>query len=428
MIAGTTTFLTMAYIIIINPVILSAAGMPFGPVMVATILVAGIATIVTGLYANRPFCMAPYMGENAFFAYSVVIALSVTWMAALGAVFLAGLMFVILSFSGLRRSLINSIPRFLSASWAIAIGLFIMFIGLANAGIAVPGIPGAPVKIGNFDAIEVQLTIFGILLTLVLYAKKVVGAVLIGTVVMLMMGFVLGAMGLGTQLPHTIPDPFGPIPDWGEVAFKMDVAGALNATLIPIILVMFIMDFLDTAGTIMGLGAKAGFLDKDGKLPEVEKVMQVDAASTAMAGAFGTTTSGAFVESATGIEAGGRTGLTAVTAGILFLVMIAFTPFFAGLPIGFLQIVAAPALVVVGITMFTPITSIDFTDMAQAIPCVLTIAFMLFTFNIGFGLAIGLVTYPLVMLAMGRAKEVPRLMYALAVLGVVLFLIYPYHS
>jgi AGZA family xanthine/uracil permease-like MFS transporter len=178
----------------------------------------------------------------------------------------------------------------------------------------------------------------------------------------------------------------------------------------------------------MGLGAKAGFLDKDGKLPEVEKVMQVDAASTALAGAFGTTTSGAFVESATGIEAGGRTGLTAVTAGILFLVMIAFTPFFAGLPIGFLQIVAAPALVVVGITMFAPITSIDFTDMAQAVPCVLTIAFILFTFNIGFGLAIGLVTYPLIMIAMGRAKEVPRLMYALAVLGVVLFLIYPYNS
>lgn len=426
-IAGTTTFLTMAYIMIINPVILTAAGMPFGPVMVATILVAAVATILTGLYANRPFCMAPYMGENAFFAYSVVIALSVTWNAALGAVFLAGMMFVILSFSGLRRSLIDAIPRFLSASWAIAIGLFIMFIGLANAGIAVPGVPGAPVKIGDFATIEVQLCIFGILLTLVLYAKKVVGAILIGTVVMLSAGFVLGAMGLGTQLPHTIPDPFGPIPDWGQVAFHMDIGGALTATLIPIILVMFIMDFLDTTGTIMGLGAKAGFLDKEGRLPQVEKVLQVDAASTAIAGVFGTTTSGAFIESATGIEQGGRTGLTALVCGVLFLVMLAFTPFFAGLPIGFLQIAAAPALVVVGISMFTPIANIDFSDMAQAIPCVLTIAFMLFTFNIGFGLAVGLVTYPLIMVAMGRARQVPRLMYALAALGAVLFLVYPYH-
>jgi len=424
--AGATVFMTMAYIIIINPVILSAAGMPFGPAMVATIMTAGLATIACGLYAKRPFAMAPYMGENAFFAYSVVIALGVAWNAALGAVLIAGLLFVLLSFSGLRKKMLEAVPPFLSATWGMAIGLFLLFIGLANAGISMPGVPGAPLSIGDLARPEALVVMVGIALTLYLHVKKVVGSILIGTMATLALGFILGGIGYGTSLPSSVPSIFGPIPDWGEVLFRVDMVGALNWTVLPIILVMFLMDFLDTAGTVLGLGAKAGFLDEKGRLPGVEKVMQVDAVATVAAGLMGTSTTGVFIESATGIEQGGRTGLTAVVAGLLFLGMIALTPFFSGIPVEFLGIAAAPALVVVGISMMSPIKRIDFDDMTQAVPAVLTIAFMLFTFNIGFGLAVGLIAYPLVMTVSGRHWEVGKLGWLLMALGALLFLIYPY--
>lgn len=424
--AGATTFMTMAYIIIVNPIILSAAGMPFGPTMVATIIVAGVATLACGLYAKKPFAMAPYMGENAFFAYAVVLGLGVTWNAALGAVFIAGLLFLLISVSGWRKTLLDSIPPFLSAAWGVALGLFLLFIGLANAGIAVPGSPGAPVQIGDLARPEIVLVFIGIAVTLFLHLKKVPGSILIGMGAMLALGFLLGGLGIGTDLPSSVPSPFGPIPDWGEVLFQLDIAGALNLTLLPVILVMFMMDFFDTAGTILGLGSKAGMLDEKGRMSGIDRVMQVDAASTVVGGLFGTSTAGTFVESASGLEQGGRTGKTAVVAGLLFLSMLALTPFFGGIPTGFLGIVAAPALVVVGISMMTPIKKIDFDDMPQAITVVLTIAFMLFTFNIGFGLAIGLIAYPLAMVASGRKSELNRTIWLLFALGLMLFAAYPY--
>jgi AGZA family xanthine/uracil permease-like MFS transporter len=416
----------MSYIIIVNPVILSVAGVPFGPAMVATILAAAVASIACGIYARKPFAMAPYMGENAFFTYSIVIALGVTWNVALGVIFLAGILFLLISFSGFRNKMVNAIPRFMPYAWGAAIGLFLMFIGLANAGIAIPGTPGAPVQIGYLDRPEAILVFIGIALTLFLYVKKVVGSVLIGTGVMIALGFIIGGLGFGTDLPHTIPQLWGPIPDWGQVLFKLDIGGAMSLTLIPVILVVFFMDFLDTAGTMLGLGAKGGFLDDDGHLPGADKVMQVDAAATAVGGLFGTSTVGAFIESATGIEQGGRTGMTAVVVGSLFLATIALTPFFVALPVSFLQLVAAPALVVIGVSMLSSVQKIDMDDMAQLIPTVLTIGFMLFTFNIGFGLAIGLVAYPLVMAATGRAKKVEKFAWVLLLIGALLFLIYPY--
>lgn len=424
--AGATIFMTMSYIIIVNPVILSAAGMPFGPAMVATILAAGVATLLCGLYAKKPFALAPYMGENAFFAYSVVLALGVTWNVGLGAVFIAGLVFLAFSLSGLRRTLVDAIPPFLSSAWGVSIGLFLIFIGLANSGISVPGVPGAPLQIGDLAQPEVIIVFIGILVTLYLHLKKVVGSLLLGMVVMLVLGFGLGALGYGTSLPTEVPSLFGPIPDWGEVLLKMDVAGALNLTLLPVIIVMFLMDFLDTAGTVLGLGAKADMLDEKGRLPGMEKVMQVDASATVIGGVFGTSTTGVFVESASGVEQGGRTGKTAIVAGALFLAMLALTPFFAGIPSGFLSVVVAPALVVVGISMMTPIKNIDFEDMTNAIPAVLTIALMVFTFNIGFGLAIGLIAYPLTMAASGRRKELSKLNWLLLGLGALLFICYPY--
>ncbi|RLI26695.1 MAG: NCS2 family permease [Candidatus Hecatellales archaeon] len=418
----------MAYIIIVNPVILHNAGMPLGPVMVATIMAAAVATILTGVYAKRPFAMAPYMGENAFFAFAVVAALGVTWNVALAAVFVAGIIFFLISISGLRRVLVEAIPPFLAASWAVAIGLFLMFIGLANAGVSLPGIPGAPVTLGNFSKPEVIIAFIGIALTLLLYVKKVPGSILLGIIITMALGFAVGAAGFGEVLPRKVPSLVGPLPNWGEVLFKLDFAGlASTLILIPIIVVMFLMDFLDTAGTVMGLAARAGFLNEKGRFPGVEKVMHVDSLATILGALFGTSTTGTYIESATGIEQGGRTGLTAIVTGLLFLAALAFTPFFSGLPPGFLQLAAAPALVTVGILMMTPIRMINFEDVAQAIPATLTIAFMLFTYNIGFGLAVGLVAYPLVMAATGRRKQVHPLMWVLWVLGVLLFLIYPYH-
>lgn len=428
-IAGATIFMTMAYIIIVNPVILSAAGMPFGAAMVATIVTAGVATLMCGIIAKRPFGMAPYMGENAFFAYSVVIGLGIAWSVALGAVFIAGVLFLIFSLSGLRRTTINAVPPFLIYVWGASIGLFLLFIGLANAGISVPGVPGAPVDIGDLAQPEIIIVVIGIAVTLFLHLRKVVGSILIGTVVTMGLGFIVGSMGYGTILPTEVPSLFGEMPDWGEVLFQMDVPGALALNMIPIILVLFLMDFMDTTGTILGLSAKAGFLDYEGRLPKWDKTIQVDAATTVMAGAFGTSTTGTFVESATGIEQGGRTGKTAIVAGVLFLVMLAFTPFFTSLShdsSGFLALIAAPALVVVGISMTSPIKKIDFDDMTQAIPAVLTIAFMLFTFNIGFGMSVGLISYPLVMTASGRRKELSKLTWVLGGLGLLLFAIYPY--
>jgi AGZA family xanthine/uracil permease-like MFS transporter len=357
-----------------------------------------------------------------------VVALGVTWNVALGAVFIAGVIFFLISVSGFRRMLIEAIPPFLAASWAVAIGLFLMFIGLANAGVSVPGIPGAPVTLGNFAKPEVIIAFTGIAVTLLLYVRRVPGSILIGIIVTMVLGFAAGTMGYGELLPRQVPSPVGPIPNWGEVFFKLDLAGlATTLILIPIIVVMFLMDFLDTAGTVMGLGARAGFLDEKGRFPGIEKVMHVDSLATMLGALFGTSTTGTYIESATGIEQGGRTGLTAVVTGLLFLAALAFTPFFSNLPPSFLQLAAAPALVAVGILMMSPIKMINFGDVAQAIPATLTIAFMLFTYNIGFGLAIGLVAYPLVMAATGRSRELHPLMWALWILGVLLFLIYPYH-
>lgn len=426
-IAGATIFMTMLYIVIVNPSILSFAGMPFGPVMVATIMAAAVGCIACGLYANRPFAMAPYMGENAFFAFTMVLAFGFVWKQALAGIFIAGILFILLTLSGLRKKLVAAIPPFLSASWAVAIGLFILFIGLANAGISLPGIPSAPVTVGDFTTAEILLVLLGTAVAGFLLVRKIKGALLIGILVTLFVGLGLGVAGYGTALPREIPSLTGAFPDWGEVFLKFDFTDIISTSMISLIIVVFLMDFLDTMGTLIGLGSKAGFLDKKGRLPQVEKPMLVDASVTALGAIFGTSTTGAYIESASGIESGGRTGLTAVTTGILFLAMLLVTPFFAGLydiSPGFLQLAVAPALIIVGVLMMTPLKMINFDDLTQALPAVLTIAMMIFTFNIGFGLATGIVVYPLVKVAAGRGKEVHPWAWGLFVVGVLLFVSY----
>ncbi len=418
-IAGVTTFMTMAYILIVNPLILSDAGMPFGPVIISTALSAAIATILTGIYAKKPFAMAPYMGENVLFTYSIVLALGVTWQVALGAVFWGGVLFLLATVLGIRTVLARAVPPFISASWSIGIGLFLMFVGFASAGISVPGVPGAPVHIGNLADIRVAIVFVGVAVTLALLLKRIPGSILAGIAVTMVLEYLVGISPVERGVEG--------FPNWFEVFGKLDPIGALTVpALIPIIVVLFLVDMFDTMGTVLGLSIKAGFVDEKGRPKDIEKVFHVDAIATVLGAVFGTSTVGTYIESATGIEEGGRTGLTALVTGILFLISLAFAPVIASLSPTFLRIAAAPALITVGILMLSTISKIDFSDPVQAIPAAFTIAFMIFTYNIGLGIAASLVAYPLVATALGRRKEVHPLSWVLALIGLALFATYPY--
>lgn len=310
-IAGLVTFMTMAYIIVVNPAILKAAGIPFGPSMVATILAAIFGTLLMGVYAKRPFAIAPYMGENAFVAYTVCGVLGYSWQTALGAVFISGVLFTILTLSGARASIAKAVPMNLKYSFAVGIGLFIAFIGLVNSGIVVLGTAGAPLHVGALNSKGVGLAIFGFILIAALMIRRVKGAILIGIIVTTLVGFVIGVAEAPAQWV-SMPPSIAPI------FLKMDILGALNWSFFAVILTMFTMDLLNTMGTLLGVSARAGLLDEDGNLPEIEKPMLADALATVFGAAVGTTTTGAYVESAAGIEEGGKTGLTAVVVAALF--------------------------------------------------------------------------------------------------------------
>ena len=414
-IAGATTFITMAYIIVVNPKILEAAGIPFGPSMVATIITAFLGTMLMSVYARRPFAIAPYMGENAFIAYTVVKVLGYNWQTALGAIFIAGVLFTILTLFKIRSWLTDQIPESLQISFAVGIGLFLTFIGLTDAGIVVPGVPGAPVHVGNLKQPAVLLSVFCFLLIMFLMVKRVQGAMLLG-----ILATTLFAMALGiTSLPSTwisVPPSVEPI------AFKLDIAGALRWGFFPVILTIFVMAFVDTMATLLGVSYKAGMLDKQGRLPEIEKPMLCDALATVAASLFGTTTAGAYIESAAGVEAGGKTGLTAVTTAFLFLTALFFAPFFSCIP----ACAYSPPLIVVGLLMLATITKAKLHDLTESVPAFSVIILMSFTFNIGIGMTAGFVLYPLMKVIANRASEVPAGLWVLGGLSLCFFLFYPY--
>lgn len=412
---GVTTFITMAYIIIVNPAILEAAGIPRGPSMVATILSAAFGTLIMGFYANRPFAIAPYMGENAFVAFTVVKVLGYSWQTALGAIFIGGVLFTLLTVFRLRSWLANSIPQGLKLSFAAGIGLFLTFIGLNETGLVVLGTPGAPVRIGQVTSTPVLLAIFCFLLMGVLLIKKVRGALLLSIVVTTILAFLLGAAKVPDRLVGTPPS-------LGSIFLKLDILGALTWGFFAVILTVFVMDFVDTMGTLIGVSARAGFLDENGNLPEVEKPMLADALATVLGALLGTTTTGTYIESAAGIEEGGRTGLTAVVTAILFLLALFFAPFFTAVP----AVAYGPALVVVGLLMLGPIAGIKFADYTELIPAFMTVVLMSFTFNIGVGMTAGFVLYPFFKLIAGRAREVHPGMWVLGVLSLLFYVFYPY--
>lgn len=414
-IAGITTFLTMSYIIIVNPKILEAAGIPFGPSLVATVLSAFFGTMIMGVYAKRPFAIAPYMGENAFIAYTVVQVLGYSWQTALGAIFISGVLFTILTMLKIRSWLANSIPESLKIGFSVGIGLFITFIGLNQTGIIKLGVPGAPVHIGNFHETNVLLAIISFLLIGILMIKKVNGSIIIGILVITILSILTGT----SEPPEKI---ISLPPDISPVFLKLDIAGALSWGFFSIILTVFVLDFVDTMGTLLGLSYKANLLDKNGELPEIEKPMLCDALATVAGALFGTTTSGVYLESATGIEAGGRTGFTAIVVAVLFLSALFFTPLFSAIP----PTAYGPALIIVGMLMISPIKNLNFDDLTEVIPVFLMITLMSFSFNLGIGLTAGFAGYIIIKSFTGRFKEIRFGMWVLGFFSLLFFIFYPY--
>ncbi|MEW6601851.1 MAG: NCS2 family permease [Nitrospirota bacterium] len=414
-IAGITTFMTMAYIIIVNPKILEAAGIPFGPSMVATILSAFFGTLAMGVYAKRPFAIAPYMGENAFIAFTVVNVLGYSWQTAIGAIFIGGVLFTFLTVLNIRSWLANSIPTGLKIGFAVGIGLFLTFIGLNETGIVTLGVPGAPVHVGNFKEPGVLLAVAGFLLICFLMVRRVRGSILIGIISITILSFILKI----TPLPDrwvSMPPSVSPI------LFALDIKGAVTWGVFAVILTVFVMDFVDTMGTLIGVSYKAGLLDENGNLPEIEKPMLCDALATVVGSLLGTTTTGTYIESAAGIEAGGKSGLTSVVTAFMFLLALFFAPFFTSVP----TFAYGPALIIVGMLMLTPITNIKFDDLTEMVPVFTIIILMSFTYNLGIGMTAGFIIYPLMKVVSGRVNEVPAGLWILTGMSLLFFIFYPY--
>lgn len=417
---GVTTFVAMAYIIVVNPAILSAAGIPIGPGTVATILAAVFGTLLMGLYANRPIAVAPYMGENAFIAFSLatmtVLGQPITWQQRLGTVFVSGAAFAVLSILRLRSWLANAISPSLKHSFAVGIGLFLMLIGLYETGI-VESAKDVPLKIGKLSDLRVQLAMGGFALMMVLMAWRVPGSILLGMVLTGAAGYWLG---LGEAPRAVAAVPWAAEYDVRQIAFQLDIRGVLHIAFLPILLTLFLVSFLDTLGTLVGLGAAGGMLDEHGNLPNMEKPMVVDALSCLFSAVVGTSTSGAFIESAAGIREGARTGLASVVTASLFALCLFLIP--AVQPLQQMKYAYGPALIAVGVLMLGAVTKIDFTDLTEAAPAVVTIALMPFTYNVANGLTAGLVLHPLMKLTTGRWRELHPGGIVLAVLCSVYYL------
>ncbi|WP_027339442.1 NCS2 family permease [Halonatronum saccharophilum] len=414
MMAGVTTFMTMAYIIIVNPLILSDAGMPFEAVMAATVISAALATLIMGFYANYPFALAPGMGLNAFFAYTVVLGMGLSWQAALAAVFVSGIFFIFITITGLRTALVNAIPTSLKSAVSAGIGLFIALIGLKNAGIVISDQATLVALTDNLTEPGVLLALIGLAITGILMARGFKGSILIGIVITTIIGIPMGVVEIGEGFsPFSLAvsfESFGAFIDGFPELFNF---GMLN-----VILALTFVDLFDTIGTLVGTGARAGMLDEDGNLPRADKALMADSVGTTVGAVLGTSTVTTYVESTAGIVEGGKTGLTAVTVGVLFLASLLISPLVLLVP----SEATAPALVIVGVLMMGAIKDIDFEDFTEAFPAFMTIAMMPFTFSIAEGIAAGIIIYPVMKLVSGRGKETNTIINILAVLFVIKYL------
>ncbi len=435
-IAGITTFMTMAYILAVNPSILSAAGMDSGAVFTATALASLIATLLMALFANYPFVLAPGMGLNAYFAYTVVLQMGYTWQMALAAVFVEGIIFIALSLTNVREAIFNAIPMNLKHAVSVGIGLFIAFIGLQNARIVVDSATlvsvysfKASIESGLFssEGITVLLALLGILITGVLVVKNVKGNILWGILITWALGIVCQLIGLYKVNPDIgmyslLPDFSNGIsvPSMKPTFMQLDFKAILSLDFFAIIFAFLFVDLFDTLGTLIGVASKADMLDKDGKLPKIKGALLSDAVGTTIGSMLGTSTVTTFVESASGVAEGGRTGLTAIVAAIMFGLSLFLSPIFLAIP----SFATAPALVVVGFLMITSITKIDFEDFTEAIPAYICIIAMPFMYSISEGIAMGVISYVVINLLSGKVKDkkISTLMYILAILFILKYI------
>lgn len=434
--AGITTFMTMAYILAVNPSILSAAGMDANAVLIATALAAFVGTAMMALFANYPFALAPGMGLNAYFAYTVVLNMGYSWQIALMAVFVEGLVFIVLSLTNVREAIFNAIPMTLKSAVSVGIGLFIAFIGLQNAKIVVNSdatlLTYQTFKGDTFHSIGIGaiLALIGVLVTAILLVRKIKGGILLGIIITWVLGIICELTGI--YVPNPDAGMYSVIPSaivsfdfssfghtFGQV-FKADFS---NIRILDFIVVMFaflFVDLFDTLGTLIGVASKADMLDKDGKLPRIKGALMADAVATSVGAVFGTSTTTTYVESASGVTEGGRTGLTAITTGILFLLALIFSPLFLTIP----SFSTAPALIIVGFYMMGAVVKINFDDMAEAIPAFLCIIAMPLAYSISEGIAIGVISWTLLNLLTGKArdKKISILMYVLTVLFILKYI------
>ena len=436
--AGVTTFMTMAYILAVNPNILSASGMDRGAVFTATALASFLGSCLMALLSNYPFVLAPGMGLNAYFAYTVVLGMGYTWQMALAAVFVEGLIFIVMSVTNVREAIFNAIPMNLKHAVSVGIGLFIAFIGLQNAHIVVNNdstllglfsFKGS-MEDGTFiyEGITVLLAIIGILVTAIFLIKNIKGGILWGILITWGLGILCQFTGLYT--PNVDAGFYSLLPDFSNglsipslapTFMKMDFSIVFTFDFVIIMFAFLFVDMFDTLGTLIGVASKADMLDEDGKLPNIRGALLSDAVATSIGAVCGTSTVTTFVESASGVAEGGRTGLTSLTSGILFGLSLFLSPIFLAIP----SFATAPALVIVGFLMLTSITKIDFNDYTEAIPCFITIIAMPFMYSISEGIAMGTIAYVVINLVTGKAKEkkISPLMYVLAVLFICKYII-----
>ena len=435
--AGITTFMTMAYILAVNPNILSASGMDRGAVFTATALSSFIATCLMALLSNYPFVLAPGMGLNAYFTYTVVLGMGYTWQQALSAVFAEGIIFILLSLTNVREAIFNSIPMNLKHAVSVGIGLFIAFIGLQNAKIVV-GNDSTLVSIFSFKSsvaegtfssqgITVLLALIGVLVTAILLAKNVKGGILWGILITWILGILCQLTHL--YVPNADLGYYSLLPDFSNgisvpsmmpTFMKMDFSIVFSLDFVVIMFAFLFVDMFDTLGTLIGVASKADMLDKDGKLPRIKGALLSDAVGTTVGAMCVTSTFTTFVESASGVAEGGRTGLTSLVAAVLFGLSLLLSPIFLAIP----SFATAPALIVVGYLMLTSVTKIDFNDMTEAIPCFIAIIAMPFMYSISEGISMGVISYVVINLITGKAKEkkISVLMYVLAILFVLKYI------
>ncbi len=437
--AGITTFMTMAYILAVNPAIMSAAGMDKGAVLTATAVASFLGTILMAVFANYPFALAPGMGLNAFFAFTVVQQMGYTWQVALAAVCVEGILFIIMSLTNIREAIFNAIPLNLKRAVSAGIGLFICFIGLCGAQIIVAN-PATKISLFSFKSaidsgvfathgITVVLAVLGVLFTGFLMAKKVKGNILWGILFTWILGILCEISGL--YVPNPAEGAFSTLPNlsaglasflpasMSPLILQLDFSQVATFNFAVVLLAFLFVDVFDTLGTLIGVSSKANMLDENGHLPRIKGALMADAVATTAGAALGVSTTTTYVESAAGVSEGGRTGLTAVTVAVLFLLALFFSPFFMAIP----AFATAPALITVGFLMFTAVAGIDFADPTEAIPCYLAIIAMPFAYSIAEGISFGVISYTIINLLTGHRKKVSTLMMVLTVLFIMKYIL-----